>query len=262
MAAWAAVLFAFSACQDVVEVEDLKAKDDIPSNGAPEITKIVLANDKEFEIDGADFEDMVRIEGKNLGNVVSVKFNDVEVDPKEIYARYDMLLAPVPRQLPGEVTDMLYITTKNGSVSRPFTVSIPELKIDGLQNEFTNPGDTTVISGDNFDLYGITVEQADVRIGNAICTVIDATRSDITLQIPANAQPNTDLTIQGGEMAEPVAIPYMNTGHQIFDFNDWPGSGGFTHSSQFPDNTLNFLCDGTEGDGCLLYTSPSPRDRG
>ena len=50
-------------------------------------------------------------------------------------------------------------------------------------------------------------------------------------------------------MAEPVAIPYMNTGHQIFDFNDWPGSGGFTHSSQFPDNTLNFLCDGTEGDG-------------
>ena len=210
MAAWAAVLFAFSACQDVVEVEDLKAKDDIPSNGAPEITKIVLANDKEFEIDGADFEDMVRIEGKNLGNVVSVKFNDVEVDPKEIYARYDMLLAPVPRQLPGEVTDMLYITTKNGSVSRPFTVSIPELKIDGLQNEFTNPGDTTVISGDNFDLYGITVEQADVRIGNAICTVIDATRSDITLQIPANAQPNTDLTIQGGEMAEPVAIPYMN----------------------------------------------------
>ncbi len=115
---------------------------------------------------------------------MSVKFNDVEVDPKEIYARYDMLLAPVPRQLPGEVTDMLYITTKNGSVSRPFTVSIPELKIDGLQNEFTNPGDTTVISGDNFDLYGITVEQADVRIGNAICTVIDATRSDITLQIP------------------------------------------------------------------------------
>ena len=71
MAAWAAVLFAFSACQDVVEVEDLKAKDDIPSNGAPEITKIVLANDKEFEIDGADFEDMVRIEGKNLGNVGS-----------------------------------------------------------------------------------------------------------------------------------------------------------------------------------------------
>ena len=36
MAAWAAVLFAFSACQDVVEVEDLKAKDDIPSNGAYE----------------------------------------------------------------------------------------------------------------------------------------------------------------------------------------------------------------------------------
>ena len=50
MAAWAAVLFAFSACQDVVEVEDLKAKDDIPSNGAPEITKIVLDNDKSMAL--------------------------------------------------------------------------------------------------------------------------------------------------------------------------------------------------------------------
>ena len=257
MAVWAAVLFAFSACQDIVEVEDLKAKDDIPSTGAPEITKIVLANDIEFEVGGADFEDMVRVEGKNLGNVVSFKFNDVEVDTKEIYSRYDMVLAPVPRQLPGVVTDSLYITTEKGSVAAPFTVSVPELTIDGLQNEFTSPGDTTVITGDNFDLYGITVEQAIVRVGDAICTVIDATRSDMTLQIPANAQPNTDLTILGGEMDEPVAIPYMNLGHQIFDFNDWPGYGAFTHASQFPDHTTNFLCDGTEGEG---YPEPLAED--
>ena len=249
IAVLAASLFAFSACQDIVEVDELKEKEEIPSTGAPEIIRIVKATDKEFEIDGADFEDMVRIEGKNLGNVVSVKFNDIEVDPKEIYSRYDMIIAPVPRELPGEVTDMLYVTTKNGSVSRPFTVSIPQLKIDGLQNEFANPGDTTMISGDNFDLYGITVEQADVRIGDAFCNVLDATRTNLMLQIPNNAQPNSELSILGANMTEPVKIPYMNSGAQIFDFNNWPGTGAFTHASQFPDCTTNFLCDGTEGEG-------------
>ena len=69
-----------------------------------------------------------------------------------------MLLAPIPRALPKEVTNTIYITTKHGELSIPFVVSIPDLTINGLKNDFTQPGDTTVITGDNFDLYGITIE--------------------------------------------------------------------------------------------------------
>ena len=178
----AASIFALTSCTDIVEVDDLKAKENKPSTGAPTVDKVVLATDAEFPIDGANFEQVVRIEGTNLGDITSLKFNDIEVDSKEIYSTYDMLLAPIPRALPKEVSNTIYITTKHGELSIPFVVSIPDLTINGLKNEFTQPGDTTVITGDNFDLYGITIEEAIVNLGNLPVNVIDATRTELTIE--------------------------------------------------------------------------------
>ena len=242
----AASIFALTSCTDIVEVDDLKAKENKPSTGAPTVDKVVLATDAEFPIEGANFEQVVRIEGTNLGDITSLKFNDIEVDSKEVYSTYDMLLAPIPRALPKEGTNTIYITTKHGELSIPFVVSIPDLTINGLKNEFTQPGDTTVITGDNFDLYGITIEEAIVNLGNLPVNVIDATRTELTIEIPANATPKSTLTIKGANMDEAYKLTYMDPGvSQLFDFNNWPGSGAFTHSSQFPDAPKNFLCDGT-----------------
>ena len=242
----AASIFTLTSCTDIVEVDDQKAKENKPSTGAPTVDKVVLATDAEFPIEGANFEQVVRIEGTNLGDITSLKFNDIEVDSKEIYSTYDMLLAPIPRALPKEVTNTIYITTKHGELSIPFVVSIPDLTINGLKNEFTQPGDTTVITGDNFDLYGITIEEAIVNLGNLPVNVIDATRTELTIEIPANAAPKSTLTIKGANMDEAYKLTYMDPGvSQLFDFNNWPGSGAFTHSSQFPDAPKDFLCDGT-----------------
>lgn len=92
----AASIFTLTSCTDIVEVDDLKAKENKPSTGAPTVDKVVLATDAEFPIEGANFEQVVRIEGTNLGDITSLKFNDIEVDSKEIYSTYDMLLAPIP----------------------------------------------------------------------------------------------------------------------------------------------------------------------
>ena len=250
-------VFIFVSCTDIVEIADLKAKENRPSTAAPAVEKIVLAKDAEFSIDGANFEDIVRIEGTNLGDVVSLKFNDIEVDRKDIYSHYDMLLAPVPRVLPKEVTNKIYITTEHGSTTVPFVVSIPDLRIEGLKNEFAQPGDTTTVSGDNFDLYGITVEEAVVNIGDIPVNVIGATRTELTIQIPANAPANSRVSIKGSNMELPIELSYMDSGiSQLFDFNNWPGEGAFTHSSQFPDAPVNFLCDGT------LSGQPEPLTKG
>lgn len=219
----AASIFALTSCTDIVEVDDLKAKENKPSTGAPTVDKVVLATDAEFPIEGANFEQVVRIEGTNLGDITSLKFNDIEVDSKEVYSTYDMLLAPIPRALPKEVTNTIYITTKHGELSIPFVVSIPDLTINGLKNEFTQPGDTTVITGDNFDLYGITIEEAIVNLGNLPVNVIDATRTELTIEIPANATPKSTLTIKGANMDEAYKLTYMDPGvSQLFDFNNWP----------------------------------------
>ena len=216
----ATVLLLVSSCTDIVEVDKVLAKENIPSTGAPVVERIVLATEGEMPITTAAFEQVVRIEGSNLGDLKSLKFNDIEVDPKETYSSYEAILAPIPRKLPSEVTNMVYITTANGSTSTSLTVTVPELTIGGLYNEFAQPGDTTIISGDNFDLYGITAEAANIRLGDTPINILAASRTDITLQIPANARPGTRLSIQGSEMKEPVYLTYADEGaSQLFDFN-------------------------------------------
>ena len=47
----AASIFALTSCTDIVEVDDLKAKENKPSTGAPTVDKVVLATDAEFPIE-------------------------------------------------------------------------------------------------------------------------------------------------------------------------------------------------------------------
>lgn len=89
------LLFSLLGCNDIVEVDSVLQSENKPSTGAPVIDKIVLASDKEIPITQANFEDVIRIEGQNLGNVISLKINDIEVDAKEIYSSYDKILAPI-----------------------------------------------------------------------------------------------------------------------------------------------------------------------
>lgn len=74
------LLFSLLGCNDIVEVDSVLQSENKPSTGAPVIDKIVLASDKEIPITQANFEDVIRIEGQNLGNVISLKINDIEVD--------------------------------------------------------------------------------------------------------------------------------------------------------------------------------------
>lgn len=241
------------ACNDIVEVDDLRKKQDPPSTGAPIVEKIVLATDTLLEITGANMEDMVKIEGRNLGNVTKIRFNDIEVEPAEIYSTYYMTVVPVPRVKPEEINDILYLETEKGSLEIPFVVSVPPLRIDGLKNEFAQPGDTTIIVGDNFDLYGVTVEEADIRMGDMFVNVLGASRKEITIQIPTNAQPNSIITINAPNMEETAEVEYMNPGiRQLFNFNDWPGFGAYTHSANYPGAPKDFLNDGT------IEDSPEP----
>ena len=238
------LLFSLLGCNDIVEVDSVLQSENKPSTGAPVIDKIVLASDKEIPITQANFEDVIRIEGQNLGNVISLKINDIEVDAKEIYSSYDKILAPIPRELPQEVTNTVYVTTELGTASVPLIISLPNLVIDGLYNEFAQPGDTTTISGDDFDLYGITAESADIRFGDVPVNILESSRTSVTIQIPANAQPGSRISIQGDKMSEPAYISYADPGvSQLFNFNNWPGEGAFTHASQFPDAPTNFLYD-------------------
>ena len=71
-----------------------------------------------------------------------------------------------------------------------------------------------------------------MNIGDIPVNVIGATRTELTIQIPANAPANSRVSIKGSNMELPIELSYMDSGiSQLFDFNNWPGEGAFTHSS-------------------------------
>lgn len=237
------MLFGFMACDDITQVDEVLAGENIPNTGAPAITKIVMANDAEgTPIETAAFTQVVRIEGTNLGNVTSLKFNDVDVDLSEVYSSYDAVLAKVPRVLPETVTDRVYVQTDLGETSAPLKVTIPELKIQGLYCEYAQPGDTTYIQGNDYDLYGITAEDAIVKVGDKDVNVLAASETELMIQIPGNAKMGDPVTVQGTKMAEPVTLDYAKPGvSELFDFNNWPGVGAFTHASKYSWAPKDFL---------------------
>ena len=232
-----------TACDDISQIDEVLSKENRPNDGAPVITQIVMANDaSETPIESAAFTQVVRIEGKNLNGVTSIKFNDVEADPGEIFSKYDAVIAKVPRILPQNVTDKVYVATADGTVTAPLRITIPELKIQGLYCEYAQPGDTTYIQGNDFDLYGITAEEAVIKVGDKDVNVLAASNSELMIQIPSNCKMGDPVSLQGSKMQEPIYIDYAKPGvSMLFDWNNWPGTGGFTHASRYSWAPTNFL---------------------
>jgi len=232
-----------TACDDISQIDEVLSKENKPNDGVPVITRIVMANDAtETPIESAAFTQVVRIEGKNLNGVTSIRFNDVEAEAGEIFSKYDAVIAKVPRELPQNVTDMVYVTTDNGTVTAPLRITIPELKIQGLYCEYAQPGDTTYIQGNDFDLYGITAEEAIIKVGDKDVNVLAATNEELMIQIPSNCKMGDPISLQGSKMQEPIYIDYAKPGvSMLFDWNNWPGTGAFTHASRYEWAPTNFL---------------------
>nr|WP_319397535.1 glycan-binding surface protein [uncultured Carboxylicivirga sp.] len=244
-------LIAFTSCEDIVTYND-GYDDGTKSYGPPEITKITTVGDSSVVIDQADFADVISIYGVNLSQVVSITFNDVQVDLDEIFARNSRIVLPVPRQVPDEIDNTLTIITELGNTSTEFVVEVPPLIVDGLYNEFATAGDEVEVIGKNFDLYGVTVDDAVVEINGQEIEVLDATETGLKFVIPEQTADNTSIYISSPKVETPIEVQFRNAGYRILYFDSENGGmwSGF-----------EYLTDGSnDGDPLPLYgVSPYSR---
>lgn len=213
------------SCNDVVKYEE-EYDPDLTSTGAPEIQNITTASDTESPITEGNLSQVVFINGKNLSDVVSLKFNDVEVDLKTAYVKAGRISVPIPRTLPSQITDNIYLETKKGSTDHKFKVTFPSLKITDLSNDFALAGDTIYINGENFDLYGITLDEGKVEFApmsgtSAELKILSATDRKLSVQIPANYDNNSQATIKvsGSNAETPVSVQLHETGISMVNWN-------------------------------------------
>ena len=123
----------------------------------------------------------------------------------------------IPRVLPDNVTNSLDYRTADGFTSRAFSVTIPQFKLEGLENEFALPGSTVAVAGDFFDLFQFGVEGSGATIKTDDGTdveVASVSEDGMSIVIPEDMPDNSFITFSWNDItlgAQSKRIPYRQT---------------------------------------------------
>ena len=228
----------FGACQDVVNNPQVE---DFSSDGAPTISKITTVTDLEQGITQSAMGQWVALQGDNLANVTSIRFNDVAVNMKEIYAVRHRINVQVPSEAPSNQTNTLTITTPLGEVTVSFTIDFPPLKVNGLLNEFAMPGSDATVTGEYFKLYGLLGDDATFTLDGKPLTIKEKTDNKIVFTIPSDVPDGAAIVLNSPKLKAPITLSYRDKGVPLFASYDksYLFDGGYlwTDRSYFSDGT-------------------------
>lgn len=249
----AMAIIALASCSDVV---DYSVPDRTSNSGAPAISQIYDVQDTGFvaPLNGGVLNQMIHIKGQNLANAKKIRFNDVDVDVRQVYATTDEAWVKIPRAIPGVQNDSLVYETDKGKTKLYFPVSIPTVEIEGLKNEFALQGNQVQITSEYMDLYGFndTTETSPAKV--YIENVDAGYRKEIhcdscsekftSIVIPEDCPDNSLIHFSWHEISgdKTVTLPYRMTDQLMFgDFNgdlgwwnDW-GKGLVTDGTKSGD---------------------------
>lgn len=236
----AMAILAFASCSDVV---DYSVPDRTSNSGAPAISQIYDVQDTGYvaPLNGGVLNQMIHIKGQNLANAKKIRFNDVDVDVRQVYATTDEAWVKIPRVIPGVQNDSLVYETDKGTVKMYFPVSIPSVEIEGLKNEFALQGNQVQINSEYMDLYGFNdsteTSPAKVYIENVDAGYRKEIHCDscsekfTSIVIPEDCPDNSLIHFSWHEISgdKTATIPYRMTDQLMFgDFsgdlgwwNDW-----------------------------------------
>lgn len=123
------------------------------TGGVPSISYIRMQDVayRDSLIDAASLQDGITIVGENLTSITEMWFNDIQAVLNTSYITKNTLLVTVPKTIPGEVTDKIYMHTKSGKVVEyPFHVTVPGPIAATISNEYAKAGDLVSLSGQYF----------------------------------------------------------------------------------------------------------------
>lgn len=249
----AMALLSLASCSDVV---DYSVPDRTSNHGAPVISNIYDVQDTGFvaPLSGGALNQMIHIKGQNLAQVKKIRFNDVDVDVRQVYATTTDAWVKIPRVIPTVQNDELVYVTNEDSVKMTFPVAIPSVSIEGLKNEFALQGNQVQLNSDYMDLYGFndttetspaTVYIENVEAGYKQVLHCDSCTEDFTsIVIPEDCPDNSLIHFAWHEISgdKTATIPYRMTNDLMFDFasgdlgwwNDW-GKGLVTDGTNSGD---------------------------
>lgn len=164
----------------------------------------------------------VCVVGENLRSIKKMNFNDQTAVLNTSYMTDRTLIVTVPREIPEEVSDKIYmITTNNDTVSYDFHVIIPGPLVASMSNEWAVAGEEVSIIGDYFldyDNFPLTV-----NFGSAYTLdpsyITSISKTAITFTMPANAPQGEKITVTSIYGSATSTFQYKDNRGMLFDFD-------------------------------------------
>ena len=206
----------FTACQD--EPDRFRLTDGKPTVYYVRPVKAAAADSL---LTSAYMGNSICIVGDNLTSVYKLLFNDQQAVLNNSYITDHTLLVDVPNEIPGEVSDKMYLITKNAdTVKVDFSVLVPGPSILSMKNEHAPAGSTTILYGDYFvDDPNVPLQ---IFVGSEQAQIKEFSKGSITFVVPDDAVENTPIKVSTiyGE-AESV-FNWKDTSGMLFNFDTDP----------------------------------------
>lgn len=122
------------------------------TSGKPEVYYVRFADPASADslIDAAYMESTICIVGDNLRSIKKIVFNDQEAVLNTSFITDNTLFVNIPKTIPTDVTNTMYLIAKNDTVKYPFNVLVPGPVVRRISNEHAFDGQVVTIYGDYF----------------------------------------------------------------------------------------------------------------
>lgn len=241
------VAFSLSSCND---------DDNLSSKF--ELTSITTTTDFDTPLSSCNLGDWIVLHGTGLDNVSEIDVNGVKVNLRNSFLEPTKITLQVPRALPenGNPTNAISITNGSESLNQSIAISIPDLIIKGLDNEWAAVGDTVKLLGSNFDIYDITFGNGHVLFASSEAKITETAEDFVKVIVPTGAKKGDKVKVQSKGIDVLVPGQYCDDRNMIETFDagfGWAGTDGLvtdgTNQGDVPACNGKYLRIAREHDG-------------
>lgn len=196
-----------TACEDQPDKYEI-------ADGVPTLKYVrsPLPEEADSLLVGAYLGNTVCLVGDNLRSIYELYFNDQKATLNTSYMTDHTILVDIPKNIPEEVTNKIYMVTKSGAkVDFDFSVMVPAPVVSSMSCEYAPAGSEAVLYGDYFvddPNVPLTISMpGDITVEGEQITSI--TKTAIKFIVPVGA-------MQGNIRVKSI----YGTGQSVFQYKD------------------------------------------
>ena len=196
-----------TACEDQPDKYEI-------ADGVPTLKYVrsPLPEEADSLLVGAYLGNTVCLVGDNLRSIYELYFNDQKATLNTSYMTDHTILVDIPKNIPEEVTNKIYMVTKSGAkVDFDFSVMVPAPVVNSMSCEYAPAGSEAVLYGDYFvddPNIPLTISMpGDITVEGEQITSI--TKTAVKFIVPEGA-------VQGNIRVKSI----YGTGQSVFQYKD------------------------------------------